>query len=170
MFVTELAALLHDIADWKFYAGDEKAGSRAAREWLAQFNIDETTISHVCEIIDDLSFKGAGVRTPMKTKEGMVVQDADRLDAIGAIGVARAFAYGGHKGQELHNPDVDPVHHTTFEQYKNSRSTTINHFSEKLLLLKDLINTETARRIAAQRHEFMAEYLNRFFLEAEGKA
>lgn len=170
LVVVELAALLHDIADWKFHGGDVKAGSKAAREWLASLNVDESTISHVCEIIDDLSFKGAGVRTAMKTKEGMVVQDADRLDAIGAIGIARAFAYGGHKGQEIHNPDVHPVHHTTFEEYKNNKGTTINHFHEKLLLLKDLMNTEAARRIAARRHEFMVKYLNRFFLEADGKA
>lgn len=170
LFIVELAALLHDIADWKFHGGDDKASSRAAREWLTGLTVDATTISRICEIIDDLSFKGAGVQTSMKTKEGMVVQDADRLDAIGAIGIARAFAYGGHKGQELHNPDVAPIRHTTSEQYKNSKSTTINHFSEKLLLLKDLMNTETARRIAAQRHEFMAEYLNRFLLEADGRA
>ncbi|HCV43563.1 MAG TPA: phosphohydrolase [Bacteroidetes bacterium] len=170
LFVVELAALLHDIADWKFQGGDEKAGSRAAREWLMSVNVDETTISHVCEMVDDLSFKGAGVQTSMKTKEGMVVQDADRLDALGAVGIARAFAYGGYKGQEIHNPEISPTLHQSFEEYKNSRSTTINHFYEKLLLLRDLMNTETARRIAAHRHEFMVAYLNRFFLEADGKA
>lgn len=170
LFVVELAALLHDIADWKFQGGDEKAGARVAREWLVGQSVDAATVDHVCQIIDDLSFKGAGVRTSMKTKEGMVVQDADRLDALGAIGIARAFAYGGHKGQEIHNPDISPAHHTSFEQYKNSNGTTINHFHEKLLLLKDLMNTQTGRAMAEQRHEYLLNFLERFRLEWEGKA
>ncbi|MEO8167172.1 MAG: HD domain-containing protein [bacterium] len=170
MFVVELAALLHDIADWKFSGGDESAGPREAQRWLEQLKVQEKTIAHVCEIIKDLSFKGAGVQTAMKTKEGMVVQDADRLDALGAIGIARAFAYGGHKGRELYNPDIKPQPHATFEEYKKGRGPTINHFHEKLLLLKDLMNTETAKRIAEQRHAFMQEFLDRFALEWEGKA
>jgi uncharacterized protein len=170
MFVVELAALLHDIADWKFHGGDEKAGSRVAREWLLTQLVDPPVVDHICQVIDDLSFKGAGVPTLMKTKEGMVVQDADRLDALGAIGIARAFAYGGHKGQEIYNPGISPSHHTSFEQYKNSTGTTINHFHEKLLLLKDLMNTHTARRMAEQRHEYLVNFLERFHLEWEGKA
>jgi uncharacterized protein len=170
MLVVELAALLHDIADWKFHGGDEKAGSRAAREWLTSQSVNITIIDHVCQIIDDLSFKGAAVRTAMKTKEGMVVQDADRLDALGAIGIARAFAYGGHKGREIYNPAISPTHHQSFEEYKKSAGTTINHFHEKLLLLKDLMNTQTGRELAEQRHEYLLSFLERFRLEWEGKA
>lgn len=169
MFVVELGALLHDIADWKFAGGDDSAGPREARAWLEKSRVDEAVIAHVCQIIKDLSFKGAGVKTAMKTMEGMVVQDADRLDALGAIGIARAFAYGGHKGSELYNPDVKPEFHTSFEQYKNSRGNTINHFYEKLLLLKDLMNTETAKEIAEERHAFMEMFLKRFYEEWEGK-
>jgi uncharacterized protein len=168
MFVVELAALLHDIADWKFAGGDDTAGPREARRWLESLNVHEQTIVHVCTIISDLSFKGAGVRTTMQSREGMVVQDADRLDAIGAIGIARAFAYGGHKGSELYNPDVKPELHTSFEQYKKSRGNTINHFYEKLLLLKDRMNTPTAQRIAAERHAYMEQFLERFYREWEG--
>jgi uncharacterized protein len=170
MFVVELAALLHDIADWKFHDGDEKAGSRAASKWLMTLPVDPTVIDHVCRIIDDLSFKGAGVRTSMKTREGMVVQDADRLDALGAIGIARAFAYGGHKGQEIYNPDISPTLHASFEEYKKRNGTTINHFHEKLLLLKDLMNTQTGRRMAEQRHEYLVSFIERFRMEWEGKA
>ncbi len=169
MFIVELAALLHDIADWKFAGGDDTAGPREARTWLMGLNVDEQTIVHICEIIKDLSFKGAGVKTTMKTKEGMIVQDADRLDAIGAIGIARAFAYGGHKGSELYNPDVKPEFHATFDEYKKSRGNTINHFHEKLLLLKDLMNTRTAQQLAGERHEFMLLFLRRFVDEWEGK-
>jgi uncharacterized protein len=170
MFVVELAALLHDIADWKFHGGDEKAGSRAAREWLMTQSVAPPVADHACQIIDDLSFKGAGVRTAMKTKEGMVVQDADRLDALGAIGIARAFAYGGHKGQAIYNPDISPTLHASFEEYKKRDGTTINHFHEKLLLLKDLMNTQTGRRMAEQRHEYLVNFLEQFHLEWEGKA
>jgi uncharacterized protein len=168
MFVVELAALLHDIADWKFHDGDETAGPREARKWLESLGVEEQTIAHVCGIIKDLSFKGAGVTSVMKTLEGKVVQDADRLDAIGAIGIARAFAYGGYKQREIHNPSQQPVHHSSFEEYKNSSGTTINHFYEKLLLLKDLMNTPTARERAEERHRFMQEYLERFFREWDG--
>jgi uncharacterized protein len=169
MFVVELAALLHDIADWKFHDGDETAGAREARKWLESLGVEERTISCVCEIIKELSFKGAGVKTVMKTLEGKVVQDADRLDAIGAIGIARAFAYGGFKQREIHNPSKQPVRHSSFEEYKNSAGTTINHFYEKLLLLRNLMNTPTARRIAEERHEFMEEFLRRFYHEWDGQ-
>lgn len=170
MFVVELAALLHDIADWKFAGGDETAGPREARTWLESLHLDEKTIAHVGDIISDLSFKGAGVTSAVKTKEGMVVQDADRLDAIGAIGIARAFAYGGHKARELYNPGIKPELHTSFEQYKNSTAPTINHFYEKLLLLKHLMNTMSAKRIAEERHAYMEQFLERFYLEWEGRA
>jgi len=168
LFVVQLAALLHDIVDWKSQGGDEFPGPRAAGEWLSGLGVDQRVIDQVCEIVRDVSFKGAGVKSKMKTREGMVVQDADRLDAMGAIGIARAFAYGGHKGREIHNPQIKPEKHKTFEQYKKSRGPTINHFYEKLLLLKDLMNTQTAKKMASGRHEFMKEYLNRFFKEWEG--
>jgi len=126
------------------------------------------TVSHVCQIIKDISFKGAGVVTAMKTTEGMVVQDADRLDALGAIGIARTFAYGGSKNREMYNPDINPEMHTSFEQYKNSQGTSINHFYEKLLLLKELMNTATAKQIAEKRHAVMEDYLNQFYREWEG--
>ncbi len=163
--VVQLAALLHDIGDWKFHAGDESVGPRLAREWLQSLSIDEAVISHVCDIIANLSFKGASVEAAKLSHEGQVVQDADRLDAIGAIGIARAFAYGGAKGREMHNPDAAPVLHTSFEHYKTSTGTTINHFHEKLLLLKDRLNTPTARELAERRHAFMLEYLAQFNAE-----
>lgn len=170
MLVVELAALLHDIADWKFQGGDDSIGPKKAREWLEKLNVEESVISHVCEIIKELSFKGTGVKSNIKTKEGMVVQDADRLDAIGAIGIARAFAYGGHKGREIYNPEIKPVMHESFEQYKNTIGTTVNHFYEKLLLLNDLMNTETGKKIAEERHNYMEQYLDKFFKEWDGKA
>jgi len=169
LFVVQLAALLHDIADWKFHKGDDSVAPRLAREWLEKMNVKEDIISHVCNIIKNVSFKGAGVKSQMKTKEGMVVQDADRLDAMGAIGIARAFAYGGYKRREIYNPNIKPKKHKTFEEYRSNVGTTVNHFYEKLLLLKDLMNTRTAKKIAEKRHEFMKRYLDRFSEEWEGK-
>ena len=169
LFIVELAALLHDIADWKFNDGNDDIGPQMAKEWLESLNVEENVVVHVCNIIQDISFKGACVATNMKTKEGMIVQDADRLDAMGAIGISRAFAYGGSKGREMYNPELKPENHNSFEQYKNSKGSSINHFYEKLLLLKELMNTETARKIAEKRHVFMEEYLSEFFLEWEGK-
>lgn len=168
-FVVELAALLHDIGDWKFNDGKEK-GDEIAREWLEKNNVNKEVIDKVCEIIVNVSFKGAKVKSKMTTKEGMIVQDADRLDAIGAIGIARAFAYGGYKKRPMYDPNIKPKLHNSFEEYKKGNSPTINHFYEKLLLLKNLMNTETARKIAQERHQFMEEFLNRFFKEWEGKA
>jgi uncharacterized protein len=162
LFVVELAALLHDIADWKFHDGDEELGPCMAREWLARLAVEPDTIDHVCEIIAHVSFKGAGVATPMRTLEGRTVQDADRLDAIGAIGIARAFAYGGHKGQPLHDPQLAPQAHASFADYKQNRTTTVNHFHEKLLLLKDRMNTPTGRALAEARHAFMEQFLAQF--------
>lgn len=167
-FVTELAALLHDIADHKFHGGDETAGPRAAREWLEGEGADPETVERVCTIIAELSFKGAGVATPMSTLEGAVVQDADRLDAIGAIGIARTFAYGGTRGRAMHDPEVRPERHDSFEAYKASQGPTVNHFYEKLLLLRDRMNTAAARRAADERHRYMEEFLERFFREWEG--
>lgn len=169
LFVVELAALLHDIADWKFNGGDEDTGAKVSREWLTKLGVDKAVVDHVCDIIATSSFKGAEVKSEMKTLEGKVVQDADRLDAIGAIGIGRTFAYGGHTNREMYNPDIKPEMHTTAEQYKNNKSPTINHFYEKLLLLKDLMNTDTAKKIALERHKFMEEYLDRFYKEWEGE-
>lgn len=166
----ELAALLHDIADHKFHDGDETVGPKVAREWLEHLQVNEPVILHVTEIIKDLSFKGAGVHTPMRTLEGKIVQDADRLDAIGAIGMARAFAYGGFRERELYNPEQSPVMHNSFDAYKNDKGHTINHFYEKLFLLKDRLNTDVAKRIAENRHQFMEEYVKQFLDEWSGKA
>lgn len=167
--VVELAALLHDIADHKFHGGDEDIGPQTARRWLESLDVDQPLIAHVCGIIRDISFKGAGVSSPMRTLEGMVVQDADRLDAIGAIGIARTFAYGGHAGREIHNPERLPIQHGSFEAYKSSDSSTINHFHEKLLLLKDRMNTRTGRMLAEARHAFMETYLEQFHREWNGE-
>jgi uncharacterized protein len=167
--VAELAALLHDVADWKFHGGDYEAGPRAARAWLASQQVPEATIGRVQQIIREVSFKGLGVETPVSSPEAAVVQDADRLDAIGAIGVARAFAYGGHKGRPMHDPAVPPVTHADFEQYKQSTAPTLNHFYEKLLHLKDRLHTPAARRLAAQRHQFMEEFVAQFLAEWEGR-
>jgi uncharacterized protein len=169
LFIVELAALLHDIADWKFNNGNDDIGPQLAKEWLDKLGVEEGTVTHVCRIIKDVSFKGAGVATGMNTIEGKIVQDADRLDAMGAIGIGRAFAYGGSKGREMYNPDLKPEQHDSFEQYKNSRGSSINHFYEKLLLLRELMNTDTARKIAEKRHAFMEEYLHEFYQEWEGK-
>ena len=168
IFVVELAALLHDVADWKFNDGNDEIGPQVAKEWLESLSVSEEIVSHVCQIIKDISFKGAGVVTAMKTTEGMVVQDADRLDALGAIGIARTFAYGGSKNREMYNPEINPEMHASFEQYKNSEGTSINHFYEKLLLLKELMNTATAKQIAEKRHAVMEDYLDQFYREWEG--
>jgi len=157
--------LLHDIADWKFYGGDDTVGPRVAREWLETLSIENETILHVCQIIKNISFKGAGVETPMKTKEGMVVQDADRLDAIGAIGVARCFAYGGFTKNAMHDPEQEAVQHKSASEYRANRSTSLNHFHEKLFLLKDRMNTDAARRCAEFRHQYMEQFVERFLKE-----
>lgn len=173
-YTVELAALLHDLDDWKLVPSPltplPKGEGRPVRAeaWLRQMGVAPARIDHICEIITGLSFKGALVETPMRTLEGQIVQDADRLDAIGAIGIARAFAYGGHKGRLLYDPASPPQMHTSFEQYQNSGSATINHFYEKLLLLKDRMNTATAKKIAAQRHAHMEQFLEQFMWEWEG--
>lgn len=169
LFVVELAALLHDIADWKFHGGDDALGPQRADAWLTGLGVDRTTIDHVCEIIRRVSFKGAGVATPMNTLEGQVVQDADRLDAIGAVGIARAFAYGGHAGRAMYDPEVPPEPHGSFEAYKKNSGPTINHFHEKLLLLKQRMNTPAARKLAEERHAFMVRFLEQFHAEWKGE-
>lgn len=169
LFVIQLGALLHDIADWKFNGGNINVGAEVSRDFLKSLNVDSETIDHVAYIVKNISFKGAGENTQIKTLEGMIVQDADRLDAIGAIGIARAFAYGGHFNREMYNPEIKSEKHKTFEEYKNSKGTTINHFYEKLLLLNNLMNTECGKKYAEKRHKFMEEYLEEFLDEWEGK-
>jgi len=169
-FVVELAALLHDVADRKFGGGDWGAGARAAAAWLRSLGVDHQTVDQVAAIIDGLSFKGAGVPTPMATPEGAAVQDADRLDALGAIGIARAFAYGGMRGRPLHDPDVPPTPHPTAAAYAAATGPTLNHFPEKLLLLEDRMQTATGRRLAEERHRFLEAFLARFLAEWDGRA
>lgn len=166
LFVVELAALLHDIADWKFNDNDNE-GSVLSTKWLKGLKVDQEIIDQVCHIIDTISFKGAGVKNKIKSIEGLIVQDADRLDALGAIGIARTFAYGGYKQREIYNPDKKYKLHQTFSSYKKNQSTSINHFYEKLLLIKDLMNTKTAKKIAQQRHKIMEQYLSEFYQEWE---
>lgn len=168
--IVQLGALLHDIGDWKFHNGDESVGPRRVREFLERCEADESTISHLCDIVSTISFKGAGVATPMQTQEGKVVQDADRLDAIGAMGIARAFAYGGAKDRLMYHPDEPPVMHQSFDAYKKSKGHTINHFHEKLLLLKDRMNTPAGKRLAEERHRFMETFLQQFDEEWNGRA
>jgi uncharacterized protein len=165
--VVELAALLHDIADWKLHDGDSTIGPNMAREWLISLNLAPATVEHICQIVANMSFKGAAVEQQPLSLEGQVVQDADRLDAMGAIGIARAFAFGGAKGRAIYDPAVEPTDHRTPEAYLKG-SHTINHFYEKLLLLKDRMNTAMGRAIAEARHRFMEEYLRQFFEEWEG--
>jgi uncharacterized protein len=169
LFRVRLAALLHDIDDYKLVGDSDADEPRRAREWLERLQADKDVIDHVCQIIREISFKGAKVSSRMSTREGMVVQDADRLDAIGAIGIARTFAYGGAKGRAIHDPAIEPSQYASFEEYKRNTGPTINHFYEKLLLLKDLMNTSTARQIAADRHQFMEQFLQRFFEEWQGE-
>lgn len=168
-WVVELAALLHDVADWKFHAGDIDAGPRVAREWLVAAGVDEATCDRVARIVAEVTFKGAGVETPASSLESAVVQDADRLDAIGAIGVARAFAYGGHKGRPLHDPAIPPTPHQDFAAYKKNAGPTLNHFYEKLFLLKDRLHTASARRVAAARHRYLEEFVAEFLAEWSGE-
>jgi uncharacterized protein len=166
--IVELAALLHDIADWKLQEGDSSVGPARAKEWLDSLGLAPSIVDHVCQIIANISFRGAAVEQPPLSLEGKVVQDADRLDAMGAIGIARAFAYGGAKGRAIYDPAVQATEHRTPEAYLKG-GTSINHFYEKLLLLKDRMNTATGRAMAEDRHRFMEEYLRRFYEEWEGE-
>ena len=170
LIIVELSALLHDIADWKFHNGDDSIGPKLAEQFLVENQVERRVIDPVIEIITSISYKGAGVPTPMNTLEGKVVQDADRLDAIGALGIARTFAYGGHKNRLIYHPEEKPVLHQSFEDYKKNQGHTINHFYEKLLLLKDRMNTASGKRLAEARHQFMQAYLDQFYKEWDGKA
>ena len=167
--VVELGALLHDIADSKFHNGDETIGPKVASGFLTSQNVDPIIISHVVNIIKHISFKGGNETQLFKSPELDVVQDADRLDAIGAIGIARTFNYGGFKNRPLYDPAIPPKLHMTREEYKKHAAPTINHFYEKLLLLKDRMNTATGKRMAERRHAFMEEFLERFYGEWEGE-
>ncbi len=169
MFVVELGALLHDIADSKFHDGDETIGPRKAREILSSLDVEEDVIVHIENIILNISFKGGKHTQIFSSPELDVVQDADRLDAMGAIGVARTFNYGGHKGREIYNPEIKPDLNMSKEEYKMSNAPTINHFYEKLLLLKDLINTNTGKTMAEQRHKYMEIFLDEFYKEWDGE-
>lgn len=167
--VVKLGALLHDIADSKFHNGDETIGPKIAREFLESEYVDPTTIQHVIKIIENISFKGGNTQKTFSSIELDIVQDADRLDAIGAIGIARAFNYGGFKNRPLFNPNIAPNLHMSKEEYKNSQAPTLNHFYEKLLLLKDKMNTETGKQIAQERHRYMEGFLSQFYAEWDGE-
>ena len=168
--VIALGALLHDIADSKFYNGDDTVGPKKAREFLFKLNVDSAIIEHVVAIIENISFSSnIGKKNTFNSIELQVVQDADRLDAIGAIGIARTFNYGGFKNRALYNPDIKPNLNMTKAEYKASTAPTINHFHEKLLLLKDTMNTKTAKKIAKQRHNYMVGFLDQFYGECNGE-
>ena len=171
LFIVELGALLHDIADWKFHDGDLTMGSIVTQDWLKKQDLPINIIDHVADVVDHVSYKGSDVDIAMKTIEGKVVQDADRLDAIGAIAIARCFAYGGYADRPIYDPEIKPVPHKSFNEYRKatSQSTSINHFYEKLLLLKDRLHTDSAKKIAQHRHQFVEDYLKEFFAEWEGK-
>ncbi|MEN8117767.1 MAG: HD domain-containing protein [Bacteroidota bacterium] len=167
LFIIEMAALLHDLDDWKLN-GDSNESK--AEMWMKEQNIPAEVSRKILEIIEQVSFKGAGVETKAVTAEAKIVQDADRLDAIGAVGIARTFAYGGSKGRLMYHPDIKPEMHASFEDYKKTTAPTINHFYEKLLLLKDRLNTKTAKNMAETRHRFMENFLKQFFNEWDNKS
>ncbi|MES2276970.1 MAG: HD domain-containing protein [Bacteroidota bacterium] len=167
LFTVELAALLHDIADSKFHGGDEEIGPRTATAYLKSIGVDDGVIEHVGQIIRHMSFKSGFDKNAFYSIEMGIVQDADRLDAIGAIGIARAFTYGGFKGREIYNPEIPYNPNMTKEEYKNTVAPSINHFYEKLLLLKDKMNTATGKQLAQQRHNFMLAYLDQFYMEVK---
>ena len=166
--IISLAALLHDIADPKFNNGDEEIGPRMAIEFLRSIDVEYEIIDHVQQIIRNLSYKSSLGTVIFQSKELDIVQDADRLDAIGAIGIARAFTYGGYKNRVLYDPEIAPKLNQTKEEYKNTTAPTINHFYEKLLLLKDLMKTNAGKEIAKRRHDFMLAYLEQFYGEWKG--
>lgn len=170
MFVVEMGALLHDIADAKFHDGDEDVGPAKAADFLRNLTIPNDLIDHIVNIIRYISYKGGHASKEFYSAELGVVQDADRLDAIGAIGIARTFNYGGFKNRPIYDPSIKPNLTMTKEEYKTSDAPTINHFYEKLLLLKDKMNTETGRKLAIARHAFMEDFLERFYKEWEGEA
>ncbi len=166
LFLVEMAALLHDLDDWKL----SDAGQESKTEkWLNSIDVPKSKIPVIVEIIEQVSFKGAGVENRAISVEAKIVQDADRLDAIGAIGIARTFAYGGSKGRLIYHPDAKPKMHDNFEEYKKNTAPTINHFYEKLLLLKNLLNTDSAKKLAENRHGYMEDFLTQFYAEWENK-
>ncbi|HEY3370004.1 MAG TPA: HD domain-containing protein [Prolixibacteraceae bacterium] len=167
-FITEMAALLHDLDDWKI-SGNQSHFPDKANKWLLDLDMEVDVIAAILQVIEDVAYQGVGTETRVRSIEGAVVQDADRLDAIGAIGIARTFAYGGHKGRLIYDPAIVPVMHSDFQSYQNSTAPTVNHFFEKLFLLKDRMNTNTAKSIAEQRHRLMENYLEQFFYEWEAK-
>lgn len=167
-FICEMAALLHDIADEKL-TGNEQLGLKKVSDWMSRHGVAASDAAHVMEIISTMSFKGGGM-TPMRTLEGKIVQDADRLDAIGAVGIARVFAYSGAKNRLIHDPMLKPREEMTRAEYRKGDGTGINHFYEKLLKLKDLMNTDFAKKMAEERHRFMENYLHQFYQEWDGKA
>jgi len=169
LFIVELGALLHDIADSKFHSGDENVGPKLAMQFMKSVNIEEEIRGHIIKIVKNISFKGGNHKVTFTSKELDVVQDADRLDAMGAIGIARTFNYGGFKNRSIYNPEIKPNLYMTKEEYKSSTAPTINHFYEKLLLLKDRMNTETGKKMAKNRHQFMEQYLEQFNKEWKGK-
>lgn len=163
-FIVEMTALLHDIDDWKFSKGTD-TNTTVTENFLNSINVDKEEINKIISIIKTMSFKGGIVDSTQHSIEGMIVQDADRLDAIGAIGIARTFAYGGSKHRPIYNPSIKPIDFTSLEQVKNEENHTINHFYEKLLKLKNLMNTDTAKKIAEKRHKFMENFLDEFYSE-----
>jgi len=167
--IIALGALLHDIADAKFHQGDETVGPKKAQQFLQQQNVEPATIEQVIKIIENISFKGGNFQQQFHSKELAIVQDADRLDALGAIGIARTFNYGGFKNRKLYDPAIAPKLNMTKEEYKKGDNPTINHFYEKLLLLKDRMNTQKGKQIAQERHLFMEKFLEQFYAEWEGK-
>ena len=169
LLIVQLGALLHDIADSKFHNGDETVGPKTAKDFLEKENVDDETIDHVLKIIENISFKGGNFAEQFKSIELEIVQDADRLDAIGAMGIARAFNYGGFKNRTMYNPEIAPKMNMSKEEYKKSDAPTINHFYEKLLLLKDKMNTKTGKKIAQERHKYMEGFLAQFYAEWEGE-
>lgn len=169
MEIVTLGALLHDIADSKFYGGDETVGPKKAKEFLNSLHIADEITAHVLKIIQHISFKGGNEAPTFRSSELDIVQDADRLDAMGAIGIARAFNYGGFRNRTLYDPEISPNLKMTSEEYKVSKGPTINHFYEKLLLLKDCMNTKTGKGLAERRHEYMKNFLQEFYAEWEGK-
>lgn len=169
LFIVSLGALLHDIADSKFYDGDETVGPKVTKEFLNTLKVDDDIIEHVIKIIENISFKGGNLDQKFRSPELDVIQDADRLDAIGAIGIARCFNYGGFKNRALYDPEIAPNLNMNKEEYKSSKAPTINHFYEKLLLLKDRMNTQTGKELARNRHIFMEQFLEQFYKEWDGE-
>lgn len=168
LFIVELTALLHDIADWKSYGNDSNIGPKKAKQWLTKLRLDKNIIDQICEIIKNMSFKGASVKSEMKSIEGKIVQDADRLDALGAIGIARTFATGAVHNQLIYNPSISIKKRVNDLRIKNSYSS-IHHFYDKILKLKSLMNTKTGKKLVKSRHDFIVKYLNEFFQEWDGK-